>query len=312
MDLSLNINGRSLEKTITTSFSSNQMNATLFPFVKKCSSFSIENGDGTDVTHSSLMTESYNQVNYTKSIEVLDLSVFKTQPCSSKSQHNYKTCFFYHNSKDRRRIGNFYASELCEYAEKSNDLCPLGDFCTKSHNRLEQLYHSDKYKTKFCSHFPRNVQNCEYGNYCSFAHAENEILLDLIHNYDYDEDFFLFHYKTVWCPFNLTQHDKGLCVYAHNWQDFRRVPDIYNYTPEVCEHWKTDIFFDDYSEGCPKQIDCDKCHGWKELYYHPLIFKVKPCPYNEKCSKELICPFYHNDLDKRYFFFHFQFRKIEY
>ena len=151
MELPSNFNGRNVEKLSSMNFQSNHMNAS-FPFVKKCSSASIENGE-TDVTHSSLMTESFNQVPLNKSIEVLDLSVFKTQPCASKSQHNYKTCFFYHNAKDRRRLGSFFSSELCEYAEKTNDMCSLGDFCTKSHNRLEQLYHPDKYKTKFCRIF---------------------------------------------------------------------------------------------------------------------------------------------------------------
>lgn len=268
-------------------------------FVKKCQSFSLENGEGTDVTHSCIMTESINQALFTKSIEVLDLSAFKTQPCSSKSQHNYKTCFFYHNSKDRRRAGNFFSSDLCEYAEKNIEMCPMGDFCPKSHNRLEQLYHPDKYKTKFCSHFPKNLQNCEYGSYCSFAHNENEILIDLIHNYEYDEDFFLFHYKTVWCPFNLTQHDKGLCVYAHNWQDFRRKPHVYAYEPASCPNWNHNQIIVSYEEGCPNNFSCTKCHGWKENEFHPLNYRTKPCPNGNNCSRGFACPFFHNIRDKR-------------
>ena len=33
------------------------------------------------------------------------------------------------------------------------------------------------------------------------------------------------------CPYNFTEHDKSYCVYAHNWQDYRRKPHIYNYDP---------------------------------------------------------------------------------
>jgi hypothetical protein len=50
--------------------------------------------------------------------------------------------------------------------------------------------------------------NCEYGKFCSFAHSEEDISIELIHNLEYDDDFFMFYYKTVWCPYNLTQHDK--------------------------------------------------------------------------------------------------------
>jgi len=39
----------------------------------------------------------------------------------------------------------------------------------------------------------------------------------------------MFYYKTEFCPFNLTEHDKSKCVYAHNLQDYRRKPDICSY-----------------------------------------------------------------------------------
>ena len=77
--------------------------------------------------------------------------------------------------------------------------------------------------------YPNNLKNCEYETFCSFAHSENDIVIELIHNLEYDDDFYMFYFKSVWCPFNLTQHDKALCVYAHNWQDYRRKPNIYIY-----------------------------------------------------------------------------------
>lgn len=92
-----------------------------------------------------------------------------------------------------------------------------GSNCQFSHNYIEFLYHPSKYKTKFCSLYPNSISKCTYGNFCSFAHHESELQISLLHNLEFDEDFYIFLYKTVWCPFNLSQHDKSLCVYAHNW-----------------------------------------------------------------------------------------------
>ena len=84
----------------------------------------------------------------------------------------------------------------------------------------------------------------------------------------------MFYYKTEWCPFNLTTHDKGLCVYAHNYQDFRRKPNEYDILPEKCENWDLNGKIYKYSDGCPNGYSCIKCHGWKELEYHPLVYKT--------------------------------------
>lgn len=104
--------------------------------------------------------------------------------------------------------------------------CAYGDLCTRAHNKVEAFYKTDKYKTKFCTYYPYNCANCDYGEYCCFAHSEEDIMIELLHNMEYDEDFYIFYYKTViniitivqvWCPFNYIQHDRGLCVYAHNY-----------------------------------------------------------------------------------------------
>ena len=50
----------------------------------------------------------------------------------------------------------------------------------------------------------------------------------MIHLLNRDHDFYLQKYKTVWCPDTQT-HDRSVCVYAHNIQDFRRNPFKYNY-----------------------------------------------------------------------------------
>jgi hypothetical protein len=116
----------------------------------------------------------------------------------------------------------------------------------------------------------------------------------------------MFHYKTVWCPYNLTRHNKSLCVYAHNWQDYRRKPDIYFYNPITCHNWRPCDYINHYSSGCKNEKDCSKAHGWKELEYHPRYYKIKPCQHinkDEPCKKMLTsCPFYHSSEDQRYNF----------
>ncbi|KAL4492433.1 hypothetical protein ABPG72_005568 [Tetrahymena utriculariae] len=255
--------------------------------------------DKTDVTHSSIQTASLNQ-NSAYVVEHLDLDNFKNQQCKTNTQHNHKHCPFYHNSKDRKRPGHFYSSDLCQHIEK-NEGCPDGDDCKFSHNRVEQLYQPEKYKTKFCTFYPNNINQCEYGVFCSFAHSENDIVIELIHNLEYDDDFYMFYFKTVWCPFNLAQHDKALCVYAHNWQDYRRKPSQFYYEPNSCTSWSPTNYILNYEDGCPLKFDCNKCHGWKELEYHPRNYKTKACPNQKPCNKQNDCPFYHHGpkSDKR-------------
>lgn len=257
----------------------------------------------TDVTLSSVATESVigtgtgpTSMN-SYPIEHLDVTSFKLKPCPHNTQHNHKQCPYYHNSKDRKRPENFYSSDLCDFAEAPEN-CPNGDACTKAHNRVEQLYKQEKYKTKFCGHYPNNLHLCEYGTFCSFAHSEQDITIDLIHNYEYDDDFYMFHFKTVWCPFNLSQHDKALCVYAHNWQDYRRKPHVFSYEPMPCPNWKSTDFIVNYEDGCYLKEKCNKCHGWKELEYHPLNYKTKHCP-SKNCTKGRDCPHYHYLKERR-------------
>ena len=96
---------------------------------------------------------------------------------------------------------------------------------------LSEFYHPEKYKTKFCKKFPSNVSSCDFGELCAFAHSEEELSIDMLHRMIKDTDFYMFHFKTVWCPFNEKQesHMRDTCEYAHNWQDFRRKPHVYEY-----------------------------------------------------------------------------------
>ena len=116
-----------------------------------------------------------------------------------------------------------YTSELCSFIAKKKH-CPQGDNCIYCHTRVEEFYHPDKYKAKFCQSYLSTTGLCDYGEYCSFAHNEAELSIDLIGKFVHDTDFYYFHYKTVWCPFVDSQHMRETCVYAHNWQDYRRKP----------------------------------------------------------------------------------------
>ena len=100
---------------------------------------------------------------------------------------------------------------------------------------MEEFYHPDKYKAKFCASYTNKTGQCEYGDFCTFAHSDHEISIDLIDRLDRDDDFYMFHFKTVWCPYNEESHERDICVFAHNWQDYRRKPHQYEYKEKVCK-----------------------------------------------------------------------------
>ena len=61
--------------------------------------------------------------------------------------------------------------------------------------------------------------DCDFGSLCAFAHSDEELSIDLLHLMEHDTDFYMFHFKTVWCPFNDDNktHIREKCEYAHNW-----------------------------------------------------------------------------------------------
>lgn len=111
--------------------------------------------------------------------------------------------------------------------------------------------------------------SCEFKEFCGFAHNESEIAIDLIHLFERDADFYMFHFKTVWCPYQEKGHDRNNCVYAHNYQDYRRKPYIYSYLTEPCSKWDNNSVKMPYTDSCKKGLQCNGCHGWKERLYHP-------------------------------------------
>lgn len=54
-----------------------------------------------------------------------------------------------------------------------------------------------------------------------------------------------------------------------------------------------------YEEGgCPNMMTCNRCHGWKEIEYHPRTYKTRSCTVGRNCPKMQDCPFYHNAKDR--------------
>ena len=231
----------------------------------------------------------------------LVLEKFKTEKCMNHQDHNRIKCPFYHSPKDYRRNASIirYSSFMCPFA-RDNKKCHYGDNCKDCHNSVELNYHPNNYKRRFCIYFPDNLDKCKFGEFCSYAHSEQDILAELIHNYIFDQDFFMFHYKTSFCPINHIQHDRSLCVYAHNWQDYRRKPNKFFIQSEVCPDWNNSKVILNYEEGCPRGINCCYCHGWKEPEFHPFVYKTKKCESNkEACPRLNACPYFHSNEEQR-------------
>ncbi|EAR89607.3 zinc finger CCCH type domain protein (macronuclear) [Tetrahymena thermophila SB210] len=224
----------------------------------------------------------------------LKIQDFKVHECTKRDKHEKKKCPYFHNQGDRRRCPEKYQYSFNECKKK--DKCPLKDNCPQVHNKVEQLYHPLRYKAKFCESFKENNQKCEYGSFCSFAHDENEIVIPMICKLPKDAIFYMYFYKTVWCP-NTQKHERAYCPYMHNVQDFRRDPKQFQIEPKQCDQWKKSNI-QKYSEGeCPLQLKCKNCHGWKEYDYHPKFYKTKSCD-TQNCQNQE-CVHYHSEQERR-------------
>ena len=82
----------------------------------------------------------------------------------------------------------------------------------------------------------------------------------------------LFLLKSEFCPFSKTKHDRQSCVYAHNWQDFKRPYDTL-LKSKNCSSWDFKKEINYYKDGCKTGENCDFCHGWKESEYHLENYK---------------------------------------
>lgn len=157
---------------------------------------------------------------------------------------------------------------------------------------MEQLFRPSKYKTKFCIKYPSSVHECPHGFFCGHAHRQEELRVPLLHLYVLDDDFFMFHFKTVFCPYLFFAHDHSACLYAHSWQDFRRKHSATGYGPERCLHWNSSDLTSTYPVSCPTGFQCKSSHGALEAQFHPLCYRsamcgLARCPCPETCAAAL-------------------------
>jgi hypothetical protein len=96
----------------------------------------------------------------------------------------------------------------------------------------------------------------------------------------YDDRFYMYRYKTAYCPNIAVKHDWTLCIYAHRFTDYRRRPDQFQYYPEECtqlnmETWV--IVCKRHRGECRDGDDCRYSHSTAERLYHPMKYKTSPC-----------------------------------
>ena len=99
------------------------------------------------------------------------------------------------------------------------------------------------------------------------------------------DSFFMYRYKTAYCPNIATKHDWTLCIYAHRLTDYRRPPDKFQYSPEECNKIDAETYIKIPSSShrgeCPDGDNCKYSHSTAERLYHPLKYKTNPCDVNK-------------------------------
>jgi hypothetical protein len=161
-------------------------------------------------------------------------------------------------------------------------------------------------KRRFCSTFPQ-VGKCKQGAQCLYAHSREEILgpvcsADEEALENVTPDFFMWTYKTQWCPIG-SFHDWQECIYAHNYQDYRRDPRL-GYSTVVCPDWEKVNRDPKYQSRCPRGFACGFAHGAKEQLYHPAYFRSVLCNdhfHGKRCPRGRQCAFFHKKKEKRSF-----------
>lgn len=222
-------------------------------------------------------------------VKHLKLDKFKTEQCQkSKSCENQNQCFYYHSNQDKRRPPSEvqYSSALCEFGVH----CTKRKTCPFSHNSFEQDYLPSRYRRKYCTHMLKS-EKCPFGEFCAHAHSDSELKVELIHTMERDDDFFLFKYKTEFCPI-LLDHNIDKCIYGHSWDDYRRdimkFPYGINFCPKIQANGE-----------CEKGMRCNDAHSTNEIEFHPLNYKRNACEFKEECKK-IYCGNLHPTDSKRF------------
>lgn len=243
-------------------------------------------------------------------IDHLKLSRYKTEKCPRDVCRNTKTCPYFHGAEDCRRdpFTTTYSPELCEFGIN----CFSRAKCVCSHNKYESNYHPLRYKRKYCKYL-LEINRCKYGKYCADAHNDQDISIELLHTMARNDDFYLFKFKTEFCPFQM-EHSIRKCVYGHSWEDFRRDILKYPYSNSLCmRHMEGPHGRLDFRN--PEVLNCHLSHNRLECDFHPKSYKKYPCQMPE-CDRNM-CPFWHRDesqrfrnIDKNKDFFVFPYNRI--
>ncbi len=109
--------------------------------------------------------------------------------------------------------------------------------------------------------------------------------------------FFMYRYKTLYCPQIAVKHDWNACLYAHWVYDYRRPPDKFYYIAEMCP-----LVAPDRGGVCKNGNVCAYSHSPLEKLYHPSKYKVFPCDSLRKgtaCVRKGFCAFYHSPSEQR-------------
>lgn len=226
----------------------------------------------------------------------LILDTFKTKSCPTACGR--PDCSFYHSTSELRRPQSIYSYSKTKCRRK---YCKAD--CKKAHNVVEQKYHILDFKKTYCQEQAEEGK-CRAKDVCFAAHADYELKIVPLHVLPFDLDFIFFRFKSEFCPMMWKKHDYFFCVYAHNWQDFKR-PFSASLKPVQCPQWNRHAQIFEYKSGCPEGFSCNNCHGWKEINYHPTFYKTVPCqkcPLSSKLPdrfgaevRNQFCPFIHPD-----------------
>lgn len=91
---------------------------------------------------------------------------------------------------------------------------------------------------------------------------------------------------------------KKNCLGCHEGEIMRRLPQLlsngkWNYIPKLCNK----------IENCPKGKTCTHAHTKEEISFHPLVYKLQLCQYDNSpkshCSNGNFCSFAHGESDMR-------------
>lgn len=111
----------------------------------------------------------------------------------------------------------------------------LRDFYMQDLQRVEQL--NKNFCNKSNSPYLINLTGIKDDTVPDCLSSCPELNQNLDHLYETMDPliFYMFKYKTAWCPNKKDSHDSKSCIYAHHMRDFRRPPDFFMYNPDNCE-----------------------------------------------------------------------------